>query len=79
MDHIDNNSYKGNLVQLIEIDIRGEIDLEEGVFLNLNNKFKTFAQQQAGASYRTYYLARINLNGKGRDSNKIYVEGLYSL
>ena len=36
MDNLTNDNYKGNLVQVIEIDIRGTIDLEEGVFLTLN-------------------------------------------
>ena len=34
--NITNNNYKGNLVQVIDIDIRGTIDLEEGVFITLN-------------------------------------------
>ena len=36
MDNLTSNHYKGNLVQVIEIDIRGRIYLEEGVFITLN-------------------------------------------
>ena len=41
MDNLTNKNYKGNLVQLIYIDILYAIDLEEGVFLTLNIIKKT--------------------------------------
>ena len=34
-DNITNNNYKRNLDQVIEIDIRDTIDLEEGLFSTL--------------------------------------------
>ena len=34
---LTNNNYKGNLVQVIDIDIRHRIYLEEGVLLTLNS------------------------------------------
>ena len=40
MDNVTNKRYKGNLVQVIETDIRGLIYSEEGVFLTLNNTQK---------------------------------------
>ena len=36
MDNLTNYNNKGDLFQVIDIDIRGTIDLEEGVFLTLN-------------------------------------------
>ena len=36
MDNITNKKYKLNLVQVIDIDIRDTIDLEEVIFPNLN-------------------------------------------
>ena len=35
MNNLTNSNYKGNLVQVIDIDIKGMIDLEEGVFITL--------------------------------------------
>ena len=46
-DNLTNNNYNGNLVQVIDIDIRYMIDSEEGVFSTLNViKNKTKKQTQ---------------------------------
>ena len=37
MDDLSNNNYKGNIVQVIDIDISDVIVLKEGLFLNLNS------------------------------------------